>query len=114
MVALGKKPCADGRIPLSDGAGEVVAVSDDVQEFKVGDAVVSTYWPHWLAGEPTPANKKGELGDDVDGYARVCVHALACLHKGTGRLHACGGGNAYLCRRHRLESPDGVRPGEAW
>ncbi|RUV03661.1 NAD(P)-dependent alcohol dehydrogenase [Mesorhizobium sp. M6A.T.Cr.TU.017.01.1.1] len=75
MVALGNKPCADGRIPLSDGAGQVIAASDDVQQFKAGDAVVSTYWPHWLAGEPTPANKTGELGDDVDGYAReyVCM-----------------------------------------
>jgi NADPH:quinone reductase-like Zn-dependent oxidoreductase len=46
MVALGKIPCADGRIPLSDGAGEVIAVGDDVDEFKVGDAVVSTFWPY--------------------------------------------------------------------
>ena len=26
MVALGKIPCTDGRIPMSDGAGEVIAV----------------------------------------------------------------------------------------
>ena len=43
MVALGKKPCADGRIPLSDGAGEVIAVGDGVDEFKAGDTVVSTF-----------------------------------------------------------------------
>lgn len=73
MVALGKKPCADGRIPLSDGAGEVIAVGDGVSDFEVGDAVVSTYWPYWLSGDPTPATKGGELGDDVDGYARECV-----------------------------------------
>jgi NADPH:quinone reductase-like Zn-dependent oxidoreductase len=75
MVALGKKPCADGRIPLSDGAGDVIAVGDGVHEFKVGEAVVSTYWPYWLGGEATPATKGGELGDDVDGYAReyVCM-----------------------------------------
>jgi NADPH:quinone reductase-like Zn-dependent oxidoreductase len=56
MVALGKKPCADGRIPLSDGAGEVIAVGDGVSDFEVGDAVVSTYWPYWLSGDPTPVN----------------------------------------------------------
>jgi NADPH:quinone reductase-like Zn-dependent oxidoreductase len=80
MVVLGKKPCANGRIPLSDGAGEVIAVGHGVHEFKVGDAVVSTYWPYWLGGEPTPATKRGELGDDVDGYAReyVCrLHAVS-------------------------------------
>ncbi len=70
MVVRGNKPCADGRIPLSDGAGEVVAVGDGVNAFEVGDAVVSTYWPNWLGGDPSPASKQGELGDDVDGYAR--------------------------------------------
>ena len=28
MVVLGKIPCADGRIPMTDGAGEVIAVGD--------------------------------------------------------------------------------------
>src|SRR2546430_8721242 len=51
MVVLGKIPCADGRIPMSDGAGEVIAVGDDVDEFKVGDTVVSTFWPYWLGSE---------------------------------------------------------------
>lgn len=46
MVALGRKPCADRRIPLSDGAGEVVAVGAAVRDFQAGDAVVSTYWPN--------------------------------------------------------------------
>ena len=55
FVAQGKTPCADGRIPLSDGAGEVIAVGDDVDEFKIGDFVVSTFYPYWLAGEMTPA-----------------------------------------------------------
>jgi hypothetical protein len=41
------------------------------------------------------------------------VHAGALLHEGTGRLYACGGGNAHLHGSHRLERPGGVRPGEA-
>ena len=36
MVVLGKIPCADGRIPMTDGAGEVIAVGENVDEFKVG------------------------------------------------------------------------------
>ena len=89
MVALGKKPCADGRIPLSDGAGEVIALGDDVRDFTVGDAVVSTYWPYWLGGEPTPAAKAGELGDDFDGYAReyVCMPAHAFTKAPAGYTH---------------------------
>src|SRR5437660_3544250 len=30
MVVLGKIPCADGRVPMTDGAGEVIAVGDDL------------------------------------------------------------------------------------
>jgi NADPH:quinone reductase-like Zn-dependent oxidoreductase len=50
FVVQGKLPCADGRIPLSDGAGEVIAVGDDVDEFKVGDTVVSTFYQIRLSG----------------------------------------------------------------
>ena len=63
MVVLGKIPSADGR-----------------DEFKVGDMVVSTFYPNWLGGEPTPAAKRAIAGETVDGYAReyVCVPAHAC------------------------------------
>ena len=79
MVVLGKIPCADGRIPMTDGAGEVIAVGDDVDEFKVADTVVSTFWPYWLGGEMTRATKRDIPGDSVDGYAReyVCMPAHA-------------------------------------
>ncbi|MEA4570955.1 alcohol dehydrogenase catalytic domain-containing protein [Klebsiella pneumoniae] len=36
-----------GLIPLSDGAGEVVATGDSVSLFKKGDRVVGTFFPHW-------------------------------------------------------------------
>jgi NADPH:quinone reductase-like Zn-dependent oxidoreductase len=45
MVATGKIPTAEGRIPLSDGAGEVVAVGEGVAEFAAGDLVISTFFP---------------------------------------------------------------------
>jgi NADPH:quinone reductase-like Zn-dependent oxidoreductase len=34
---------SDGRIPMSDGAGLVEAVGEDVTEFEVGDHVVSCF-----------------------------------------------------------------------
>jgi NADPH:quinone reductase-like Zn-dependent oxidoreductase len=37
LLVLVKKPLADGRILLSDGAGCVIAVGDDVDEFKVAE-----------------------------------------------------------------------------
>ena len=40
-------------IPLSDGAGEVVAVGEGVGRFRPGDRVVGNFFQEWLAGEPT-------------------------------------------------------------
>lgn len=79
MVVQGKIRCADGRIPMSDGAGEVIAVGDNVHQFKVDDAVVSTFLPNWLGGEMTSATKREVPGDTMDGYAReyVCMPAHA-------------------------------------
>ena len=37
-------------IPLSDGAGEVVAVGGGVTQFKTGDRVASTFFVNWTGG----------------------------------------------------------------
>jgi len=89
LLALGKLPCADGRIPMSDGAGKVIAVGDDVDEFKVADTVVSTFYPYWLGGEMTPATKRDVPGHSVDGYAReyVCMPAHAFTKAPAGYTH---------------------------
>ena len=50
IVCSGQSKPADGRIPMSDGAGVVEAVGEGVNEFKEGDHVVSTFFPDWLAG----------------------------------------------------------------
>lgn len=75
----GKAPFADGCVPLSDGAGEVVAVGGDVAGFKVGDVVVSTFYPYWLGGDMTPATRRDIPGESMDGYAReyACAPAHA-------------------------------------
>jgi NADPH:quinone reductase-like Zn-dependent oxidoreductase len=65
------------RIPMADGAGEVVAVGEDVAEFSVGDHVVSTFFPGWLDGEPLVEGFATVPGDGVDGYAREYVTARA-------------------------------------
>nr|WP_255682053.1 alcohol dehydrogenase catalytic domain-containing protein [Natrinema sp. SYSU A 869] len=38
-------------VPLSDGAGEVVAVGDDVERLSDGDRVATPFAPDWIEGE---------------------------------------------------------------
>ncbi|OZB20253.1 MAG: alcohol dehydrogenase, partial [Pseudomonas sp. 34-62-33] len=68
---------SEQRIPMADGAGEVVAVGEGVTEFAVGDHVVSTFFPDWLDGEPQQEGFGTVPGDGVDGYAREAVTARA-------------------------------------
>ncbi|MFM6852717.1 MAG: zinc-dependent alcohol dehydrogenase family protein [Sphingopyxis sp.] len=76
-VVTGMIPCAADRIPLSDGAGHVVAVGAGVADYAVGDSVVSTFFPHWLDGTPPISAFTQVPGDGIDGYARQCVTAPA-------------------------------------
>jgi NADPH:quinone reductase-like Zn-dependent oxidoreductase len=69
LVATGFFPVADGLIPLSDGAGEVVAVGEGVTEFKVGDAAVATFHPAWLDGHIDRVQMVGTPGGPADGFA---------------------------------------------
>ncbi|MEN9926700.1 MAG: hypothetical protein RL268_2826 [Pseudomonadota bacterium] len=43
-------PLKQQGVPLSDGAGEVVAVGERVQRVKVGDRVAGSCWSHWIGG----------------------------------------------------------------
>ena len=72
-VVTGGIPTDEGRIPMSDGAGEVLAVGDGVEEFAVGDQVVSTFFPDWIDGRPPAHGFRRVPGDGIDGYAREQV-----------------------------------------
>ena len=74
-VVRGMIPSAEGRIPMSDGAGIVTAVGEDVTEFTVGDHVVSTFFPDWLDGSPPQTAFTRVPGDGIDGYAREAITA---------------------------------------
>lgn len=69
-VALGRLPSAPGRVLLSDAAGIVEAVGDDVHEFAVGDSVMSCFFPEWHDGPQTIADFSTTPGDGVGGFAR--------------------------------------------
>lgn len=76
-VAAGHSPHTPGVIPMSDGAGEVIAIGDGVTEYAVGDRVVSTFFPYWLDGGPPVDGFARVPGDGIDGYAREAVTAPA-------------------------------------
>lgn len=72
-VAIGGIPTPDGRILMSDGAGDVLAIGDGVTHFKPGDKVISTFFPNWQDGGATLAKLQGVPGDSADGFAAELV-----------------------------------------
>ncbi len=72
-VVAGMIPAAEGRIPMSDGAGTIEAVGDGVTDFAVGELAVSLFFPEWPDGEPPATAFRRVPGDGIDGYARTSV-----------------------------------------
>jgi len=54
-------------IPLSDGAGEVVAVGEGVTQVKVGDRIAGIFFQDWLSGRLTRQKIRSALGGAIDG-----------------------------------------------
>ena len=104
------------RIPMADGAGEVVAVGAGVTEFKVGDAVVSTFFPTWQSGEPLVEGFATVPGDGIDGYAReyvtASVNAFTLAPSGWSHVEAATLTTAALTAWRALMSDDQLKPGD--
>jgi NADPH:quinone reductase-like Zn-dependent oxidoreductase len=54
-------------IPLSDGAGTVVAVGAEVTRIAVGDKACAVYLPDWVDGPVSPMVARRRLGGPSDG-----------------------------------------------
>jgi NADPH:quinone reductase-like Zn-dependent oxidoreductase len=57
-------------IPVSDGAGEIVAIGEKVSKFKVGDRVAGVFEPKWQGGGPKPEKIQLALGGNLPGLLR--------------------------------------------
>ena len=69
-------------IPLSDGAGEVIAVGEGVTRVKPGDRVAAIFMQGWLDGPPDDAKAATALGGAIDGMLaeQVCLNAEGLVH----------------------------------
>lgn len=95
-VVTGIIAAADGRIPMSDGAGEVIEIGPGVDAptlqppLAVGDRVLSLFFPKWQDGRPSQARRAGVPGDHIDGFASeyVTLPAFALTRQPAHYTHA--------------------------
>jgi NADPH:quinone reductase-like Zn-dependent oxidoreductase len=73
LVVKGVLPTSPGRVPLSDGVGEVIEAGPGTSTFHTGDRVLGTFFPDWTDGPPTEATTARMRGDHVDGFASEYV-----------------------------------------
>jgi NADPH:quinone reductase-like Zn-dependent oxidoreductase len=104
-------------VPLSDGAGEVIAVGAGVSRFKVGDRVAGTFFQNWLDGPPNPhmgvalgaAGAPGMLAETVVLPENGVVHIAKSLSYAEAACLPCAGVTAWNAL---FEGPRPIKPGD--
>jgi NADPH:quinone reductase-like Zn-dependent oxidoreductase len=69
-------------VPLSDGAGEVVAIGSAVTRVRVGDRVTANCLTHWIGGPLLQEYHASSVGMTIDGMLAefVLLHENGLLH----------------------------------
>jgi len=111
----GRRP--ETRIPLSEGAGEVVAVGEGVANVAPGDRVTACHFSHWLDGPWDPEQSYiGDVGNNVDGWLgeHVLIHApaLVKLPEGLSEEAAATFVSSGVTAWHALFEVARVKPGD--
>ena len=116
LVAIGGIPVAPERVPMSDGAGEVVAVGEGVTKWKVGDQVMSMFFPNWIEGKPTLAKTRAISGESVDGFIQeascVAASSITAIPEGYTYTEAACLPCAGLTAWRALISEGQMKPGD--
>jgi NADPH:quinone reductase-like Zn-dependent oxidoreductase len=104
------------RIPLSDGAGEVVAVGPGTSRFKPGDRVAASLMPAWTGGELDEAKVRSALGGEADGMlaeeVAIAEEGLVRIPEHLGFEEAATLPCAALTAWHALVVGGGIKPGD--
>ena len=86
LVGTGGIPVMNGIIPMSDGAGEVVAIGENAGNWKVGDKVMNLFFPNWTDGKATIRKMMFISGETIDGCIAemgvVKAHSLTKIPDG--------------------------------
>jgi NADPH:quinone reductase-like Zn-dependent oxidoreductase len=75
MVMAGRYggPKPPTRVPVADGAGEVVALGAGVARVKLGDRVTAPHFTPWIDGDYDPSVFAGDVGNSIDGWLQEQV-----------------------------------------
>jgi NADPH:quinone reductase-like Zn-dependent oxidoreductase len=117
FVIHGQMGGRESLVPLSDGAGEVLAVGPGVTRFKRGDRVAAIFFQNWLQGRRPPKDS-GSLGGELDGmltqYVTLSEEGLVRLPSNLsfeeGATLPCAAVTAWngLVTRGRMQAGDYV------
>lgn len=83
MALTGNYPgVVDSVVPLSDGAGDVVAVGDNVTRVKIGSRVSANCWANWVDGTVLkPEYYVASIGFNMDGWLAeyIMLHEMSLV-----------------------------------
>jgi NADPH:quinone reductase-like Zn-dependent oxidoreductase len=116
MGRYGRGGMPPNLIPLSDGAGEVLATGPGVTRVKPGDRVAGIFMQRWIAGEITPEAGASAMGGSIDGMLaeQVVLHEDGLVHLPPhlsfeeGATLPCAAVTAW----HALAEHARIRPGD--
>ena len=116
LVAVGGIPVEDCRVPMSDGAGVIDAVGENVTRWQAGDKVMSLFFPDWLDGGASAATTSAVSGENTDGFAQefscVSQHSLTTIPEGYSFSEAASLPCAALTAWRGLVVEGGLKAGD--